>query len=59
MQDVMTVEEIKKNGVDGKFRAICASGNTYEVRYFSFCGGVIFSDVPHGEEIIGYKPTES
>lgn len=59
MEKVLTVEDIKKKGTDGKYRAVCASGNTYEVRYFTMCGGVFFSDVPYGEEIIGYKPSEN
>ena len=58
MQDVLTIESIRKNGADGKFRAICASGNVYEVRYIADYGGAFFSDVPFYEEVIGFEPYE-
>ena len=59
MQDVFTVDEIKKKGVDGKFRTVCASGNVFEVRYFAMYGGVFFSDVPYYEEVIGLTAYEN
>ena len=56
--EMLNPEEIKNEGIEGDYFAICANGKAYPATYVNdyFPGGTFFFCIPQGIEILGYIP---
>ena len=53
MKNLYQIKDIIKENKDGKFVAVCESGNVYECSFVAECRAMFFA-MPSTEKILGY-----